>query len=198
MFKTITYSANLGTVVARVNHLTGELQLNSELWPRMSNAHRDYVLAHEETHLETGLTDETLVTQLALMKFVQGINDSNRLERENFLDQMASTVDKPAKQNNPVMWSNADDPVSAIANAVGDLSNLVGAFVNKRIAKIKAALARDQMSHEELMYEMYMDQQQRDNALAYYQTSVSSKVWVWLLVIMVMGAALVVFYKKTV
>lgn len=201
MFSKITYTPHLETVVARVNHSTGELQINSNLWPRMSDAHRDYVLIHEDVHLKTGLRDETLVTQLALMQFIQGITDENRAGREAFLTQLSeiagSRTDGATQKS---QWSNSDskDPVTAIANAVGDLSDLVGAFVNKRIAKIQAAVARDQMSHEQLMYEMYQDQQQRNNALEYFKTSSSGKIWMWLIAIMVVGAALAVFYKKTV
>lgn len=197
MFSKITYTPYLGTVVARVNHATGELQINSELWPRMSEPHRDYVLIHEEVHLSTGLRDEILVTQLALMQFVQTMNEQNRAGREAFLAQLAEVASVQKQQSE---WSNSDakDPITAIANGIGDISDLIGAFVNKGIAKIQAAVARDQMSHEQLMYEMYQDQQQRNNALEYFKTSSSGKIWMWLIAIMVVGAALAVFYKKTV
>lgn len=67
----ITYQPNLGSTPARVNRLTGELQINLALWNQIKPEHRFFILLHELGHLALQTSDEKAVDNWAFHHYAE-------------------------------------------------------------------------------------------------------------------------------
>lgn len=70
MFKTITYHTNLGTTPARVNRRSGELQINTPVFDKLTPEAKRFVLLHEEGHWVLQTRNELAADKYAFSKYV--------------------------------------------------------------------------------------------------------------------------------
>jgi hypothetical protein len=68
-FNHINYVRGIGPSPARVNRKTGELQINLDVWPRLKEEHKKFVLLHEEGHRALNTSDELAVDEYAFKKY---------------------------------------------------------------------------------------------------------------------------------
>ena len=69
-FTSVTYNSDLKHTPARVNRLTGELQLNPATWPHLPASYRKFILLHEAGHIIHNTPDEAAVNQFAIMQYL--------------------------------------------------------------------------------------------------------------------------------
>jgi hypothetical protein len=67
----ITYWTDLGNTPARVNRVTGELQINMKVWETLSKEQRFFVLLHEWAHVYLQTTDEKAADKLAFEQYAK-------------------------------------------------------------------------------------------------------------------------------
>lgn len=65
----IEYVRNIGSTPARVNRKTGHLQINMDVFPRLKDEHKAFVLLHEEGHVVLDSSDEMAVDEYAFKKY---------------------------------------------------------------------------------------------------------------------------------
>ncbi|MGD9930138.1 MAG: hypothetical protein AB7U05_08970 [Mangrovibacterium sp.] len=76
----ITYadSTVLGKTPARVNRLTGEIFINTDVWDTLPGAYQDFILAHEEGHYQAQTVNELMADHYAIMKLAGTAKNSLR------------------------------------------------------------------------------------------------------------------------
>ena len=74
----ITYanSEMLGKTPARVNLLTGEIFINTDVWDTLPEAYQNFILAHEEGHYLAQTTNELMADHYAIMKLAGTVANS--------------------------------------------------------------------------------------------------------------------------
>jgi hypothetical protein len=112
MFKTVLMVPGQPEI-AKVNRKNGTLYLSSEIWNRLPEAEKNYVLFHEEGHLKLQTNDEFAANQYAISKFAHAGTFTNR-ELGQKIMVMRSIFDKADGQT-----SNFGG--DAIAGAVGGI-----------------------------------------------------------------------------
>ncbi len=149
MYSSVAYNNNLGDVPARVNRVTGELQLNPRIWESLSRDYKNYILYHEDGHLVLQTTDEAEANRYAIDKFlpIAELSD-NEMERRILVLTEITDINKTKAfgRNKPDPGSNESnfDPISLIVTAIGGivqtLPNL-GVGSKSRIKEAQAAAA---------------------------------------------------------
>lgn len=64
--------------IAKVNRKSGTLYLSSEIWNRLPQAEKNFVLYHEEGHLKLQTNDEFAANKYAIGKFISAGQFTNR------------------------------------------------------------------------------------------------------------------------
>ncbi|MEI6574796.1 MAG: hypothetical protein WCO63_01305 [Bacteroidota bacterium] len=62
---------DLGQVTARVNRVTGGLEINPRIWSVLNSDYKDFVLYHEDGHLRLETADEFEVNKYAVDRFIE-------------------------------------------------------------------------------------------------------------------------------
>ncbi len=73
---------DLGQVTARVNRVTGGLEINPRIWSVLNSDYKDFVLYHEDGHLRLETADEFEVNKYAVDRFIETATlDNPKLEQ---------------------------------------------------------------------------------------------------------------------
>lgn len=67
----ITYFPTLGGTPARVNRVTGEMQISLEHWKQLPPEHRFFIMLHELAHLVLQTRDEKAVDEWAFAEYAK-------------------------------------------------------------------------------------------------------------------------------
>ena len=99
---------------ARVNRMTGELQLNPDVWPKLTDAEKDFIMAHELGHLLLNTTSETeadafadylyankgLSLKQSISSMTKFLDESNPQHRERVHLQLIRVFERDAINGN--------------------------------------------------------------------------------------------------
>jgi hypothetical protein len=111
--------------IARVNRATGVLYLKPQVWDHLPESQKNFVLLHEEGHLNLQTKDEFTANAYAVKNFLPIQTLTNKeLGAKIVVMQSILTPGKenPKAANDPSNFSGFGiDPVSNIAGAVGSI-----------------------------------------------------------------------------
>ncbi len=135
-FSKIVFDDSVDTDIARVNRATGVLYLNPGIWNRLSEDEREFVLLHENGHLELQTASEYQANRYAVGKYIPVKTLSNSELGKRI--QVVSEITNPDKY----ISHYGVDPVSNVAGALGDIFKalpLIGVGKKGRIQEQNAA-----------------------------------------------------------
>ncbi len=126
------------TEIAKVNRKTGTLYLSSDIWDRLPNAEKNFVIYHEEGHLKLETADEFAANKYAIGKYLSaGQFTSKELGKKIMV--MKSIFDK-AEDSQTSNFAIAE----AVAGAVGSITQslpVLGIGSKSRIKETQATAA---------------------------------------------------------
>jgi hypothetical protein len=151
IFKKVTYTDQMGDVIARVEESTGELQLNKNIFDYLPEGFKEFVLYHEEGHLVLKTSDEFRANLFAVDRYIPVNVTEDDLGRRIVVMTQALTPgsDTPFRHGQKTGVLKFDnfagiDPISnvaqAVSNIVGDLGNL-GIGSKQRVNETNAIAA---------------------------------------------------------
>ena len=117
-FTAVVFDQSVDTDIARVNRSTGVLYLNPHIWDSLTADEREFVLLHEDGHLQLQTASEYQANRYAIGKYcpVATLTDAELGKRI----QVITEITDPTRYN---LSGNAGgaDPVTAIANGIGSI-----------------------------------------------------------------------------
>ncbi len=119
-FASVTYTDDLGLVAARINRITGDLALNSQIFPGLPEKYQDFILKHEQGHYVMQTDDEYLANQYAYRLILEergyAAGTLDMLEVECFFNHPET---QKYVQENIKKGKHESDWVAAVVNLLG-------------------------------------------------------------------------------
>ena len=103
---------NLGNIVSRIKRVSGDLELNPELWPKLPAHFRRFFELHEFAHWKLNTRSEELANAYAINHFIrltsqeQDLKDLNEIKvfiEQNNLNAKNKNLDDSEYSNNPFL-----------------------------------------------------------------------------------------------
>jgi len=90
MFTSVTYNSFMGNIPARVNRMTGELQINPAIWNDLPSDYKEFILLHEEGHLKLNTPSEYEANRYAIENYaaVGSLTDAEGARRITVLAEI--------------------------------------------------------------------------------------------------------------
>lgn len=134
----VVYDTSVRTDIARINRATGVLYINPAIWKQLTSDEREFVLLHENGHLQLQTASEHEANNYAINKFcpVQTLTDAELGKRI----QVITEITDPERY----ISHYGVDPVSNVAGAIGDIFKslpLLGIGKKGRLQEQNAAAA---------------------------------------------------------
>jgi len=126
-FTKISYEP-LGDIVARVNRLNGELEVNPDIWKQLPDDYRDFVLFHEEGHLKLQTRDEYAANNYAAKRFIHSTLQADDIDKRIVILSEIMSNEGRRKFRRRDKSNMAVDPISAVAGMVGDIFSTLPAI----------------------------------------------------------------------
>jgi len=123
-FSRVVFDNTIKGDIARVNRADGTLYINPDIWQRLTGLEREFILFHEDGHLQLQTASEFTANKYAVEKFcpVQTLTDSELGKRIVVMTEITDPDQYISGSGGGV----AVDPVSAVANAVGSVFDGIG------------------------------------------------------------------------
>lgn len=131
------------TEIAKVNTKTGSLSLSTDIWNRLPQAEKDYVLFHEAGHLVLQTTDEYAANKYAVGQFLKAGTFTNK-ELGNKIMVMRSILDKADGQTATFVA----DVVAGSASGIMQTLSVLGIGSKARIKEAEATAAANSIIYE--------------------------------------------------
>lgn len=143
-FTKVVFDNSVKTDIARVNRATGVLYLNQSIWGKLTAGEREFVLLHENGHLELQTASEYEANSYAINKYcpVQTLNNAELGKRIQVITEITDP-ERYILGADPVAHLGVD-PISNIAGAVGDIFKtlpMIGIGSKSRMKEQNAAAA---------------------------------------------------------
>ena len=154
-FTKVTYT-DIGDIIARVDHETGELELNNKIFNHLPKGFQDFVLLHEQGHLVIKSHDELQANLYAINHYLPIDVNNDEFGRRIVVMSQALTpgADRQywdSRKNNE-RYSNFGIAES-IAGAVGGITQVLPSLgigskarINETNATVNAQLALSQQN----------------------------------------------------
>lgn len=115
----------MGNIPARVDRVTGELQINPRIWSNLPNDYKDYILLHEEGHLKLMTPDEAAANNYAISNYLRvgELTDEEGTRRIVALSEILDPDRTLAFGGSKQRYSNFDvaSLISGSLGAIGDI-----------------------------------------------------------------------------
>lgn len=125
--------------IAKINRLTGEIFVSSDIWHQLEDSEREYVLLHEQGHLVLQTPDEYAANAYAIKNFAP-IGELNNSELGKKIMVMQSILDKA--DDNFSSFSGIGEAVNSVFQNLSVLG--IGSKARAREAAANAAIIQQQ------------------------------------------------------
>jgi len=203
-FTKITYKDNLGKIPARINRDTGELMLNSIVFPQLPNYFQHFIKLHEYGHYLLQTKSENNANAYAIENFVN--YDNNELFSESVIQLIeifeVIVNNKPEKlakyySNNPelIPAENESDitGLDGLGNAIGQGFNFLTTYLNIKTTDRWNAEAEE--NQEQNFIDMYSYDLQNQESES-YTSWLKTKYFKMILAVLIIALVLIIYFKS--
>lgn len=137
LFSKVVYDKSVDTDIARVNRATGVLYLNPAIWDNLTPDEREFVLLHENGHLELQTASEYQANRYAVGKYLNVKNLSNAELGKRI--QVVSEITDPTRYISGNFFAEIGNAVAAIGSVSNETFKIFGIGRKSREAEAAAA-----------------------------------------------------------
>lgn len=167
-FKQVVFD-NTQKEIARVNRVTGVLYLKPQVWDHLPESQKNFVLLHEEGHLNLQTKDEFTANSYAVKNFapVQTLTNKELGARIVVMQSILTPGKENVKpENDPANFSGYGvDPISNIAGAVGSIFESLPMLGIGAKSRDKSAAAQAQAQAQVIAAQAEADTKKKNNQL---------------------------------